>query len=108
MVTPLVKARRASNQQRIRKDLYVYCLLVYVYVYFCMKKKLTITVDAALLPKAKRYARSQGVSLSSLVEDGLRRLAFDESPSFSARWRGGFCPAERDGPRYEALAKKHL
>ena len=73
-----------------------------------MKKKLTITVDAALLPKAKRYARSQGVSLSSLIEDGLRRLAFAESPSFSARWRGGFCPAERDDPRYEALAKKHL
>ncbi len=36
-----------------------------------MKKKLTITVDAELLPRAKRYARSQGVSLSSLIEESL-------------------------------------
>ena len=33
-----------------------------------MKQKLTITVDSKLLPIAKRYARSQGVSLSSLIE----------------------------------------
>ena len=33
-----------------------------------MKQKLTITVDAELLPLAKRYARSRGVSLSSLIE----------------------------------------
>ena len=37
-----------------------------------MKKKLTITVDADVLPLAKRYAKSKGVSLSSLVEQALR------------------------------------
>ena len=73
-----------------------------------MKKKLTITIDAELLPKAKRYARARGVSLSSLIEAGLRDLAMDESRSFSERWRGEFCAAERDDARYEALAKKHL
>ena len=73
-----------------------------------MKQKLTITVDAELLPKAKRYARSQGVSLSSLIEKALRETAGEYSPSFSSRWRGEFQPAERDDPRYEALAKKYL
>lgn len=74
-----------------------------------MKRKLTITVDAQLLSAAKRYARSRGVSLSSLIEQSLREMAGEDSPSFSARWRGKFQAAERDdNPRYAALAKKHL
>ena len=73
-----------------------------------MKQKLTITVDADLLPIAKRYARSQGVSLSSLIEKALRETAGGYNPSFSDKWRGKFKPAERDDPRYEALAKKYL
>ena len=73
-----------------------------------MKKKLTVTIDAELLPKAKRYARSRGVSLSSLIEAGLRDLAVDEAGSFSQRWRGQFCPAEGEGVRYKALAEKYL
>ena len=36
-----------------------------------MKTKLTITVDPEVVPAAKRYARSQGVSLSSLIEGAL-------------------------------------
>ena len=74
-----------------------------------MKQKLTITVDADLLPAAKRYARSCGVSLSSLIEQSLRELAGEDSPSFSERWRGKFQAAERDDdPRYAALAEKYL
>ena len=74
-----------------------------------MKQKLTITVDAELLPVAKRYARSRGVSLSSLVEQSLREMAGSNAPTFSARWRGKFRAAERKGdPRYDALAKKYL
>ena len=73
-----------------------------------MKKKLTITVDSELLPRAKRYARGRGVSLSSLVEDSLREMAGDESPSFSARWRGRFEAADGNDPLYRALAKKYL
>ena len=74
-----------------------------------MKQKLTITVDAEVLPVVKRYARSRGVSLSSLVEQSLREMAREETPSFSSRWRGKFRAAGReDDPRYEALAKKYL
>ena len=73
-----------------------------------MKKKLTITVDAGLIPLAKRYARSRGVSLSSVIEQSLREAVREVAPSFSSRWRGKFRPAERDDPRYEALARKYL
>ena len=73
-----------------------------------MKKKLTITVDSDLLPRAKRYARSRGVSLSSLIESSLRDVAGDEAPSFVERWSGRFEPAERDDARYRALVEKYL
>ena len=74
-----------------------------------MKTKLTITVDAELLPAARRYARSRGVSLSSLVERSLREMAGEDSPSFSSRWRGKFLAAERDDdPRYDALSRKYI
>ena len=74
-----------------------------------MKQKLTITVDAELLPIAKRYARSRGVSLSSLIEQSLRDAAGEHAPSFASRWRGQFRAADREGdPRYGALAKKYL
>ena len=53
---------------------------------------------------AKRYARARGVSLSSLVEQSLREVAGKPAPSFAARWRGRFRPAERD----EALSEKYL
>lgn len=74
-----------------------------------MKQKLTITVDADLLPIAKRYARSRGVSLSSLIEQSLREVAGEQAPSFASRWRGKFQAAQReDDPRYDALARKYL
>ena len=73
-----------------------------------MKKKLTVTVDAELLPVAKRYARSRGVSLSSIIEQSLRELAGAETLSFSARWRGQLQVAHRDDPRFEALSRKYL
>ena len=74
-----------------------------------MKQKLTITVDADLLPLAKRYARSRGVSLSSLIEQSLREVAGEDAPSFASRWRGKFRTADReDDPRYSALARKYL
>ena len=72
-----------------------------------MKKKLTITVDEELLPRAKRYARARGVSLSSIIEESLRDLAGSEV-SFVERWRGRFEPADRDDERYRALAEKYL
>ena len=74
-----------------------------------MKQELTITVDAELLSVAKRYARAKGVSLSSLIEQSLRDMAGETSPSFASRWRGRFRASEREyDPRCETLAKKHL
>lgn len=73
-----------------------------------IKKKLTITIDAELLPKARRYAHSRGVSLSSFIEQSLKAVAGEDSPSFATRWRGRFKPAGRRDPRYDALARKHL
>lgn len=73
-----------------------------------MKRKLTITMDAELLPVAKRYARSRGVSLSSLIESSVRALAVGHTRSFASRWRGRLRPAVRDDARYEALARKYL
>ncbi|MDE2796640.1 MAG: DUF6364 family protein [Gemmatimonadota bacterium] len=73
-----------------------------------MKQKLTITVDPEVLVAAKRHARSRGVSLSSLIERALRHEAAVGEPSFTSRWRGRFRPANRDDPRYDALARKYL
>ena len=73
-----------------------------------MKTKLTITVDPKVVPAAKRYARSRGVSLSSLIEGALKEMVGDEAPSFTEQWRGQFRATSRDDPRYEALAGKYL
>ena len=74
-----------------------------------MKKKLTITVDADILPMAKGYASMHGVSLSSLIEQSLIDILDEENKtSFSSRWRGQFQPAERQEYRYDRLASKYL
>jgi len=73
-----------------------------------MKRKLTITVNDALLDEAERLARSRGMSLSALIETSLRETLADEATSFAARWCGAFRPAERDDRRYQALARKYL
>ena len=73
-----------------------------------MKKKLTVTVDAELLPAAKRYARSRGVSLSSIIEQSLSELVGEQTLSFASRWRGQLQVAHRDDPRFEALSGKYL
>ena len=90
---------------------YTYLHISYTYDFgpaIGMKKKLTVTVDADVLPIAKQYARAQGVSLSSLIERSLRAMAAGETPSFASRWRGRLHAARGDDPRYEALAKKYL
>ena len=73
-----------------------------------MKTKLTIMVDAGVVPAARRYARDRGISLSSLINASLKEMVRDEEPSFTEQWRGQFRAASRDDPRYEALAVKHL
>jgi len=73
-----------------------------------MKAKLTVTIDEQLIPKAKERARSEGVSLSDLIERALRDATLERNGSFSSRWRGRFKAARRKGDRYKALADKYL
>lgn len=72
-----------------------------------MKTKLTVTVDRDVLPRAKRYARARGVSLSALIEDALRRMTAEEEASFSQRWRGSLELAKGDDERFRALLEKY-
>ena len=73
-----------------------------------MKRKLTITLDDALVSTAERLARTRGLSLSSLIETSLREALAADAPTFATRWRGRFRPANRNDPRYKALARKYL
>lgn len=73
-----------------------------------MKTKLTVTVDEDILPRAKRFAHSHGISLSQLIEGRFREYGSGETRSFSQRWRGAFRPAGRADERYRRLAQKYL
>ncbi len=73
-----------------------------------MKAKLTLTLDADLLHRARRSARVRGLSLSSLVEAALREIVNEPTVSFATRWRGRFRPAQRDDGRFRALSRKYL
>jgi hypothetical protein len=71
-----------------------------------VRTKVTLTVDREVLPRAKRYARRRGISLSKLVEDDLKRLTAI-SEGFSSRWRGKLKLAPKTDPRFSRLAEKH-
>ncbi len=73
-----------------------------------MKTKLTVTIDPDLLPLAKLYAKSQGKSLSSLIEDTLRELSASGGKSFSEQWTGTLRQAKQGDARFESLSKKYL
>ena len=77
-----------------------------------MKRKLTISVDSELIPVAKQYARSKGVSLSSVVEQALREATGETGASFAEKWLGKFKldPEDypKDDPRFDYLARKYL
>ena len=60
-----------------------------------MKNKLTVTVEGSLVEFGKRYAAQRGTSLSGLIEEALRRLSQEATPSFSETWRGRFSRRKR-------------
>jgi len=43
-----------------------------------MSTKLTLTIDKSVIKKAKEYAKSQGRSLSNLIEDYLKTVSGKE------------------------------
>jgi hypothetical protein len=79
-----------------------------------MKSKLTLSVDAAAVRRAKAAARRRGVPLSRVVEEHFEHLATaggrDDGEAFFARWQGTFRTdaAIRDDPRVAAIAAKHV
>ncbi len=75
-----------------------------------MKCKLTVSIEQELVPRAKRSARKQGVSLSWVIEQALTRLVETDSPSFSGKWRGRFQLRSQGAgdPRMRELVEKHL
>lgn len=75
-----------------------------------MKKRLTINLDADVILIAQHCANSRGISLSALIEQSIKEIAKSEenTPSFTSRWCGEFRAAERNSPRYDALANKYL
>lgn len=73
-----------------------------------MKTKLTLSIETDLIPKAKAQARRRGVSLSAIVEQSLRDLTSDTTPSIVDRWAGRFTLAERNDSRYDTLVGKYL
>ncbi|HHS95814.1 MAG TPA: hypothetical protein ENJ45_04425 [Phaeodactylibacter sp.] len=84
-----------------------------------MNTKLTLTVDKTVIEKAKRYAKSNGRSLSNIIEEYLKSLTqekenendFEISPLVRSLW-GSVKPIP-DTLNYkeildEELAKKYL
>ena len=73
-----------------------------------MKTKLTVTIERDLVPRAKRYAKRRGVSLSSLIEAALDEMTrSEETASFVDRWRGSMKRSERADERYRQLRDKY-
>ncbi len=73
-----------------------------------MRVKLTVTIDERVVPAAKRYAQRQGLSLSRVIEQALRDISAEGTPTFSMRWRAQFKASRRKDARYTLLAKKYL
>jgi len=73
-----------------------------------MKVKLTLTIDETLIPTAKRYAETKGISLSQVVENSLKQMALRTSSArFGRKWMGAFETSRKDSPRYRLLAKRY-
>lgn len=78
-----------------------------------MKTKLTLSVSAQSVQRAKAVARSRGVPLSRLVEEHFDRLApvagKHDSEAFFDRWQGAFKidPAALEDERVAAIMAKH-
>lgn len=82
-----------------------------------MNTKLTLTIEQAIIEKAKRYAKEKGRSLSDIVENYLKAIItegntkVDGSTPITVKLRGSFkTPKEFDYKKelIEALTKKHL
>lgn len=92
-------------------------MLAFIYVrnlFLRVKTKLTLSVNAKSVQRAKAVARRRGVPLSRLVEEHFDRLApaadKHDSEAFFARWQGMFKidPAALKDERVAAIMAKHV
>jgi hypothetical protein len=65
-----------------------------------------VTIDEDLLPRAKRYAKARGTSVSRLIEEAIRAATGDQQ-DFVEKWRGRFTIADRDQTRFRYLKEKY-
>lgn len=81
-----------------------------------MKQRQTFTLSPEVSNRAKHFARKQGISLSSLVEQLLCEKTSLELPpkkpskqslSFSDRWTGKGVLAKKSDERTRYLSKKY-
>ncbi|HVT45342.1 MAG TPA: DUF6364 family protein [Thermoanaerobaculia bacterium] len=71
-----------------------------------MRTKLTVTIDEDLLPRAKRFAKQRGTSLSRVIEEALR-AATEDHGDFVDKWRGRFTLSDSADPRFRYLEEKY-
>lgn len=82
-----------------------------------MNTKLTLTIEQAVIEKAKKYAKEKGRSLSDLVENYFKTITISEQPIYNKK--GSIASSllgsvkEPENFDYkeeleEALAKKYL
>jgi hypothetical protein len=77
-----------------------------------MKNRITLTIDPAVVKRARKEARIRNTSMSGLVEELLRSVSLtrgEKTDSFVDRWAGKFTVAETlPGDRRMTLLKaKH-
>lgn len=77
-----------------------------------MKNRLSLTIDPVIVRKAKRAAKRQNKSLSSLVEGLLSGVVGNDTESkssapFSERWQGKLSLNRKAESRFDHLAKKY-
>ena len=70
-------AGRDSDDKYIQLDL-LRIIRIFVYIARTMTTKLTLTVEKAVIEKAKSYAKRTGRSLSELIEKYLESITNDE------------------------------
>ncbi len=73
-----------------------------------MKLKINLTLDGALITRAKRYARKKGISVSALIESLLSGAVLKEEQRFSQRWQEKFKLAEKDSSRMQNLKERYF
>jgi hypothetical protein len=77
-----------------------------------MKTRVTITLDPAVIRKAKTVARLRKTNLSALIEDLLNQTAKTSTPrhkSFTRKWTGKFQarPTEGNDDLLDAMKKRY-